>query len=489
MEYQVGQRRALLAGVCSGREHDFQVGMDELAALAFSCGFEPVRRVMQHLPWTDKATCAGPGKVEEIRDLADAEEADLVIFNNSLSPAQIANLTKLLDVEVLDRTALILQIFAQHASTKEARIQVEYARLQYTLPRLVGLRRNLSRQGGGSGSLSNRGSGEMQIELDRRHIERRMSVLRRELAKISTIRETQRRKRTRERLPLVSMVGYTNAGKSTLMNALIDSCERDLRSDRDRKPDPDMRPDALWSKRALESNGSVSEEDLARENSRHVYVKDMVFATLDTAVRRIAPEGMQPFLLSDTVGFINDLPTFLVEAFQSTLEEVVKADLILEVVDASDPEHGMQMEVTQRTLQELGAGGIPRIRVMNKADLTDRDIQESTVFAEGKNTEREKAEKKADGRNTEGKKAGESRIYLSAKHGDGIDALIHLIEEKLNGETIEETLLIPYTELAISEPLRRIVVILSEEYTQEGLKLKVRMDLETLRRYREYLTD
>ena len=395
--------------------------MDELAELAHSCGMEAVRRVTQHLPWTDKATCAGPGKVEEIRMLAEAEEADLVIFNNNLSPAQISNLTKLLDVEVLDRTALILQIFTERARTREARLQVEYARLQYMLPRLVGMRRNLSRQGGGSGALSNKGSGEMQIELDRRHIERRMSVLRKELEKVSRSRETQRKMRLRNNLPLVSLVGYTNAGKSTLMNALIDYCDMD-------------------------------------ESSRHVFVKDMVFATLDTAVRRIEPEGAQPFLLSDTVGFINDLPTFLVKAFHSTLEEVLQADLILNVVDASDPEHDMHMEVTSRTLSELGAGGIPRIQVMNKADL---------ILANQVNG-------KAD------------RIWLSAKSNDGIGELISLIEEKLNGDTVQVTVMIPYADMSLSEPLRRNAVVLSEEYTQDGLKVEARMDMDMLRKYRKY---
>lgn len=414
-------KRALLAGVCTGREHEFQISMDELAELAHSCGMEAVRRVTQHLPWTDKATCVGPGKVEEIRMLAEAEEADLVIFNNNLSPAQISNLTKLLDVEVLDRTALILQIFTERARTREARLQVEYARLQYMLPRLVGMRRNLSRQGGGSGALSNKGSGEMQIELDRRHIERRMSVLRKELEKVSRSRETQRKMRLRNNLPLVSLVGYTNAGKSTLMNALIDYCDMD-------------------------------------ESSRHVFVKDMVFATLDTAVRRIEPEGAQPFLLSDTVGFINDLPTFLVKAFHSTLEEVLQADLILNVVDASDPEHDMHMEVTSRTLSELGAGGIPRIQVMNKADL---------ILANQVNG-------KAD------------RIWLSAKSNDGIGELISLIEEKLNGDAVQVTVMIPYADMSLSEPLRRNAVVLSEEYTQDGLKVEARMDMDMLRKYRKY---
>ncbi len=479
------KRRALLAGVCTGNDHDFQVGMDELERLAVSCDMNPVRRVTQHLPWEDKATCAGPGKVEEIRALADAEEADVVIFNNSLSPAQISNLTKILDVEVWDRTALILQIFAEHASTREATIQVEYARLQYTLPRLVGMRRNLSRQGGGSGSLSNKGAGEMQIELDRRHIERRMTVLRRELKKISMNRETQRKQRTRNRLPMVSMVGYTNAGKSTLMNALIDLCgspcnprQNEPAPNNSRQNDPasnDFRQNDAASNDSRQNepvssdfrqNKPVSCDPLPRqENDRHVFVKDMVFATLDTAVRRIDPAGTQPFLLSDTVGFINDLPTYLVEAFHSTLEEVLKADLILEVVDSSDPEHVMQMEVTERTLQELGAGGIPRIRVMNKSDLADPAASFPQGIASGKR----------------------EMIRLSAKNGDGLDALIRMIEEQLNGETTQVTVMIPYNSMAVSETLRKSARILSEEYTQDGLLMEVRMDLTLLRQVRDYV--
>ena len=463
------KRRALLAGVCTGNEHDFQVGMDELERLAVSCDMDPVRRVTQHLPWEDKATCAGPGKIEEIRALADAEEADVVIFNNSLSPAQIANLTKLLDVEVLDRTALILQIFAEHASSREATIQVEYARLQYTLPRLVGMRRNLSRQGGGSGSLSNKGAGEMQIELDRRHIERRMTVLRSELQKISTNREIQRRQRTRNRLPLVSMVGYTNAGKSTLMNALIDRCE-DLHDAPCQKTEPgeSFKTDSLQNDQLyLQSDQSHLQNNQLRkkENSRHVFVKDMVFATLDTSVRRIEPAGAQPFLLSDTVGFINDLPAYLVEAFHSTLEEVLKADLILEVVDSSDPEHAMQMEVTDRTLQELGAGSIPRIRVMNKADLTEP----SGISLNNDGIQRQ------------------DLIRLSAKRGDGIDQLVCMIEEKLNGETAQVTVMIPYHRMGMSETLRKNARVLAEEYTQDGLRMDVRMDIALLRTFRDYI--
>jgi GTP-binding protein HflX len=309
----------------------------------------------------------------------------------------------------------------------------------------------------------------MQIELDRRHIERRMTVLRRELQKISTNREIQRRQRTRNRLPLVSMVGYTNAGKSTLMNALIDRCE-DLHDAPCQKTEPgeSFKTDSLQNDQLyLQSDQSHLQNNQLRkkENSRHVFVKDMVFATLDTSVRRIEPAGAQPFLLSDTVGFINDLPTYLVEAFHSTLEEVLKADLILEVVDSSDPEHAMQMEVTDRTLQELGAGSIPRIRVMNKADLTEP----SGISLNNDGSQRQ------------------DLIRLSAKRGDGIDQLVCMIEEKLNGETAQVSVMIPYHRMGMSETLRKNARVLAEEYTQDGLRMDVRMDIALLRTFRDYI--
>ena len=273
----------------------------------------------------------------------------------------------------------------------------------------------------------------MQIELDRRHIERKMSVLRRELEQIARNREVQRRQRSRNSLPLVSLVGYTNAGKSTLMNRLIDSS-------------------AGWQ--------NVPDE----ENHRHVYVEDMVFATLDTTVRRISPEGRREFLLSDTVGLINDLPTALVEAFHSTLEEVLKADLILEVVDASDPEHAMHMEVTKQTLAELGAGDIPLIEVMNKSDLSDDPDRAGRV-------------------------TGGNRIYISAADGSGVDELFSLIDEKLCGERICMELLIPYARMADADLIRRQGMIEKEEYTEEGLRLKAYLDIDLLRRCREYVAD
>ena len=260
-----------------------------------------------------------------------------------------------------------------------------------------------------------------------------MSVLRRELEQIARNREVQRHQRSRNSLPLVSLVGYTNAGKSTLMNRLID---------------------------AAAGYRSVPDE----EDHRHVYVENMVFATLDTTVRRIEPEGRRPFLLSDTVGLINDLPTALVEAFHSTLEEVLKADLILEVTDASDPEHAMHMEVTRQTLSELGAGDIPLIEVMNKSDLTDDPSRAGSV-------------------------SGEKRIYIAAADGSGVEELFDLIDEKLCGERICMELLIPYSRMADADLVRRQGAVVSEEYTQEGLRLNAYLDMDLIRRCREYVAD
>ncbi len=422
---ETGARSAVLVGVMLNGDPHFNVELQELEGLAKTLGIDISGIVTQSLSYEDNATCCGSGKVEEIRELVLDTGADLVIFNNTLSPSQIANLGNLLETEVLDRTNLILRIFSMHARTRESRIQVEYASLKYMLPRLVGLRRNLSRQAGTGGSMSNKGSGEMQIELDRRHIEKRMASLRRELEKISQSRETQTKKRESSQIPLVAMVGYTNAGKSTLMNSLIDWC--------------------------------------GEEEEKHVFVKDMLFATLDTTVRKIRPEGSPPFLLSDTVGFISALPADLVEAFHSTLEEAVKADLLLEVVDAFDPDHAMQMEVTERTLRSLGAGSIPLIRVMNKVDLDPDRGEEIPYLSAGK-------------------------IYLSARSGKGIGELISLIGEHLYGEISEVRLLIPYRDSAVEHQIQEWSEVLEETYEGDGMHLTVRIREKLLRAFAPYVT-
>jgi len=323
--------KVLLVGVDTGEDKDFDRSMDELKSLAEAAGKQVVGIITQKLDMVNKALYIGSGKVAEVREFAGECEAEEIIFDNALSPSQIRNLGRELDLPISDRTNLILDIFALRAQTGEAKLQVETARLQYMLPRLVGMRESLGRQGGASGSMSNKGAGEKKLELDRRKIEHRISELKKELAVISASRNTQRKKRHSSRVPQVALVGYTNAGKSTIMNRMVDS--------------------------------------FAESPEKKVLEKDMLFATLETSVRNIDTGDNRPFFLVDTVGFIHKLPHGLVQAFHSTLEEVQYADLLVQVVDFSDENYRQQMEVTAETLKELNAGDIPQIVVYNKADL------------------------------------------------------------------------------------------------------------------------
>ena len=307
--------RALLIGVNLNDGEDYQASLEELGALAEACDMEVTATVEQTLEQVHKAFYIGTGKVEEVKELAGKYDIDVIIFDNSLSPMQIRNLQERLDKPILDRSTLILDIFARRARTREAKLQVEVARLQYMLPRLVGLHAALSRQGGASGSMSNRGAGEKKLELDRRVLEKRLSQLRRELKEVGQERETQRKQRMKTGMPRVALVGYTNAGKSTLLNGMLDLYGAD-------------------------------EVDAAEKK---VMEKDMLFATLDTTVRKIAPGDHHAFLLSDTVGFIHKLPHNLVEAFQSTLEEAREADILLQVVDYSDVHYREHIAVTNQT--------------------------------------------------------------------------------------------------------------------------------------------
>lgn len=322
--------RALLVGVDTGEEPDFGRSMEELQSLAEAAGREVAGIVTQKLDMVNRALYIGTGKVREVKEYAGYCEAEEVIFDNALTPSQVRNLVHELSLPVFDRTNLILDIFALRARTREAKLQVETARLQYLLPRLVGMREALGRQGGASGSMSNKGTGEKKLELDRRKIERRISELKKELADIAESRTTQRKRRNASRTPRVALVGYTNAGKSTILNRMVD------------------RYGNCPGKTVLE--------------------KDMLFATLETNVRSIDTGDNRPFLLADTVGFIHKLPHGLVQAFRSTLEEVQYADLLVQVVDFSDDAYRQQMRVTEDTLRELNAGNIPMITVYNKAD-------------------------------------------------------------------------------------------------------------------------
>ena len=428
------QVRAILVGLNTDKSDDeFERSMKELKELTKALDIKVAATVTQSLPSPDRSTFIGSGKVEEIKSSLDVFDADIIIFNDALSPMQIRNLEKILDTEVIDRTGLILQIFAKRAKTRESRLQVEYAQLQYMLPRLVGMRSSLSRQGGGSGRLSNKGSGEKQLELDRRRIEHRMSELRRELENVEKERDTQRNRRLSSAEPKISLVGYTNAGKSTIMNNL------------------------------LSYYGGENFED------KQVLEKDMLFATLDTSVRRISSPGHRPFLLTDTVGFISELPHTLVKAFRSTLEEAKYADLILEVIDFSDPEYRHHMDVTRDTLAKIGAGDIPVLYVFNKSDLVQEIQEEESQLV------------------MEVPRISDDRAYICAKSKESLDALIGLIEDKLKqGDTLYE-LLLPYSEGGILNELTNSSTIDNTEYLPEGIKLTVHLSAKNAQKYNKFI--
>lgn len=419
--------RVVLAAVEEGITEstgDMSHRMDELASLAKACYMEPVGVIIQRLETVNKGLYMGAGKVQELKELCVRLEADLVVFNNSLTPSQLRNLQDLLDVPVMDRTTLILEIFESRARTREARLQVETAKLQYLLPRLVGMHEALTRQGGTSGSMSSRGAGEKKLELDRRKIEHRIAELQRELKEITKEREVQRSRRNKGRLPLVSLVGYTNAGKSTIMNAMVD------------------RYAAGEEKRVLE--------------------KDMLFATLDTSIRRINTGDNRDFLLSDTVGFIHDLPHSLVKAFRSTLEEIENADLLIQVVDYSDPFYEEQMKTTAQTLTELSTGHIPMLTVYNKADRREGASYPRTVG---------------------------DKLFVSAKEEASLDLLVGEILKKIYADQVEGEFLIPFQRGDIVSYFMENAVILKREYQEEGTLLLVKCHPADREKYRSYLTE
>ena len=362
-------KKVLLVGVDTGEEKDFDRSMAELKALADACGLQTVGVMTQRRPKADQAFYIGKGKVEEVRGYTAECEAEEIIFDNTLSPSQIRNLAEATDLQIMDRTNLILDIFAIRAKTGEARMQVEMAKLQYMLPRLVGLHASLGRQAGTGGSMSNKGLGEKMLELDRRRLEHRMHELNKQIEQLERSRETQRKRRNASGIPQVALVGYTNAGKSTIMNRIL--------------------------------------ETFGKPQDKQVLEKDMLFATLETSVRRIDTGDGRPFFLSDTVGFIHKLPHGLVKAFRSTLEEVRYADLLVQVVDVSDEDYREQMAVTAETLKELETGDIPQIIVYNKADKCQmQDIPRVT----------------------------DRSIHMAAGPGIGIRELVELIRNRLYAE-------------------------------------------------------
>ena len=333
-------QRAILVGVDLNNDKNFDYSVEELKNLAEACSVQVVGVLTQKLERVNPACYIGTGKVDEVALLVGQNDANLVIFNDELSPSQIRNLEHGLQCKVIDRTILILDIFASRAKTREAQLQVEVAQLKYMMPRLIGLNASLSRQAGGIGS---KGPGEKKLELDRRRIEEQVHKLNKELDSLVLARQNQRKLRKRNSTPVVALVGYTNAGKSTTMNALL----------------------------------TVSNA----QSEKSVFEKNMLFATLETSTRHIQLPDNKQFLLTDTVGFVSKLPHQLVKAFRSTLEEVTEADLLLHVVDLSHPEFQTQIEITNKVLDELGVKETPMVYVYNKADLVEDEFTPSTKEA------------------------------------------------------------------------------------------------------------
>lgn len=417
------KQKVLLVGVNLNDEFYFFKSMSELEELVKACQMLPIGSIVQNLKEINSAFYVGSGKLEEIKDKINELHPDLVVFNNELSPSQLKNIELKLDIQILDRTSIILNIFALRAKTNEAKMQVEIAKLRYMLPRLSGLHLSLGRQGGGSG-FSNKGSGEKQIELDRRIIEDRISKLNKELSEIETRRNIQRRKRSDSQIPLVSLVGYTNAGKSTLLNALVDL--------------------------------SLSDE------SKKVYEEDMLFATLETSIRKIKIKDGKEFLLSDTVGFIRELPHMLIKAFRSTLDEVKNSDLLLHVVDFSDEDYEENIRVTNSTLKEIGADNIPVIYVFNKCDKVN---DSKLPYVDG------------------------NKVCISAKNNIGINELINVISNNIFKGYVTCKMQIPFKRGDVVSYLKERYDFISTQYTNDGTLIEICLNKKDYGKYKNYIIE
>lgn len=391
--------RAILVGLSSPRlekkENADEESLRELEALVETAGGVSVGVVLQTLPSPNPRTFIGEGKVEEIRELVQGQEATMVIFDNDLSPSQMRVMTEEFGVQVLDRSGLILDIFAQRAKTKEGRLQVELAQYQYLLPRLVGMWTHLERQAGtsGKGPIGSKGPGETQLETDRRHIHRKIDKLKEDLEEVRRVRKTQRDRRQKNEIPVVAIVGYTNAGKSTLLNALTDA---------------------------------------------GIPANNRLFDTLDTTTRMLTVSDTLDIVISDTVGFIRKLPHQLIEAFKATLEELEYADLLLHVIDVSNPEWDEQAKIVDELIYELGAQQIPCLRVYNKSDLFFGEIRPG----------------------------GQNCVNISAKTGEGLNELLRMVDETLDKGTRRVTLHLPYDKGGILDALYREAKVESVEYSE-----------------------
>ena len=413
------RERAVLAGLAAASmdetERATESSLEELAALVDTAGGDTVAIVLQNRAAPDPRSFIGDGKVRELRELIDSNDCDLAVFDNELTPSQHRVLSEELGVKVLDRSGLILDIFAQRARTREGQLQVELAQYRYLLPRLTGMWTHLVRQtaSGGASPIGTRGPGETQLETDRRHIRRRIQKLEEELAAVRKVRSTQRRRRLKNELPVVALVGYTNAGKSTLLNCLTGS---------------------------------------------DIPANDRLFDTLDTTTRRLRLDETQEVLLSDTVGFIRKLPHHLVEAFKATLEELQYADVLLHVIDLSNPEWEEQARVVDALIRQLGAEGTPCLRVYNKCDAYFGVLPH-----------------------------GEDLVCLSAKSGEGADALVRKLAAMLDRGRRRVSLLLPYGAAGLVDLLRREGAVLRLEYTDAGIECEAIVRPELYGRVKPYL--
>jgi GTP-binding protein HflX len=412
VEYrQLRLERVVLIGVWTdGTIDDAENSLAELAALAETAGSQVLEALMQRRDRPDPATYVGSGKAAELRDIVSAVAADTVICDGELTPGQLRQLESVVKVKVIDRTALILDIFAQHARSKEGKAQVELAQMEYMLPRLRGWGESLSRQAGGrvagGGGIGTRGPGETKIETDRRRIRARTAKLRREIAAMKTARDTKRAERRRREVPAVAIAGYTNAGKSSLLNRLTDA---------------------------------------------GVLVENALFATLDPTVRRAETADGRTYTLADTVGFVRHLPHQLVEAFRSTLEEVADADLVVHVVDGSHPDPESQLQAVRGVLADVNAAEIPELVVINKADLADPLVVSRLQRHEP------------------------DSVVVSARTGDGIDALREAVAARLPRPDVAVEAVVPYDQGALVSRVHDQGEIISSSHEEGGTRLRARV--------------
>ena len=414
--------RALLVGLCCDSMADFdnsdEATMAELEELLSTAGGETVLTAMQNRHTPDPRTFIGEGKVQELKELIQANNIDLVIFDNELSPSQGRALEEELACRVIDRNGLILDIFADRANTAEGKLQVELAQYQYLLPRLTGMWTHLVRQtaSGGSSPIGTRGPGETQLETDRRHIRRKIQKLEKEIDDLQRVRATQRSKREKSEVPLVCIVGYTNAGKSTMLNALTGA---------------------------------------------GVHANDRLFDTLDPTTRVLHTEQLGDILISDTVGFIRKLPHHLVDAFRSTLEELVYADVLVHVVDASDPQWRLQAEVVEELCRQLGAEETPRLLVFNKVDLLRDDQLPRETGA----------------------------LYTAASRGIGLENLVNNICRILGEDLKTVNFVLPYAQAGVLDKLYREANVKKAEYVETGIAIEAVVDPKTYGRIRDLLPE